>query len=129
MKDSRFALALMTTAFTCWPACSDSSPTRKTDGAAADANVAFSVAACQADTCGAEATKCGWTTSEAKYLGCLSDCEVLGTIATRCPHEAMALYACADLGAKVDCTTGKGTGCDAETQALAACLDLGDAGH
>jgi hypothetical protein len=100
------------------------SPEGGTDGAG---NLEFTVAGCKADTCGAEVKICGWTSSDAKYLGCLSDCENLGKISLRCPAEAAALYACAALGAKVDCTSGKGTGCDAEEQTLGSCL-LADAG-
>ena len=87
-------------------------------------SVGFTVAACKADTCGAEAKICGWGNSDAKYLGCLSDCERLGIVNARCPDKAAALYACASLGAKVDCTTGKGTGCDTEEQQAAACLPI-----
>jgi len=119
-------------------ACGDSSGKRdagRSDGAgdavvpsgADAASVEFTVAGCKADTCGAEATICGWNSSDAKYVGCLSDCEILGQLTVRCPEKAAALYACASLGAKVDCTTGKGTGCDAEEQALGACL-LADGG-
>ena len=93
------------------------------------ASVKFTAAACKADTCGAEAKICGWGSSDAKYLGCLSDCDSLGIISARCPKEAAALYACASLGAKVDCTTGKGTGCTAEEQQVATCLQSGDGGN
>jgi hypothetical protein len=86
------------------------------------APLGFTVAGCKADTCGAEARLCGWGTSDAKYLGCLADCEILGVASTRCPDKAAALYGCASLGAKVDCTTGKGTGCDAEEAQARACV-------
>jgi hypothetical protein len=92
------------------------------------ASAAFTPAACKADTCGAEARKCGWGSSDAKYLGCLSDCDLLGVVNARCPDAAAALYACANLGEFVDCTTGKGTGCTAETQQAEACL-LSDGGN
>jgi hypothetical protein len=112
-------------------------PFREGDGGHADepvasggdgASVGFTTAACKADTCSAEAKICGWGSSDAKYLGCLSDCDTLGILNARCPEKAAALYACASLGAKVDCTTGKGTGCAAEEQQLAACLMGGDGG-
>jgi hypothetical protein len=120
-------------------ACSGPSATGKSGGSEGGADgvvpdgtdgsgVVFTVAGCKADTCGAEATKCGWGNSDAKYLGCLSDCEVLGMLYLRCPETASTLYACASLGEKVDCTTGKGTGCDAEEQALASCLPIPDGG-
>lgn len=89
----------------------------------------FTVESCKTVTCGAEAQICTWTSSDPKYLGCLTDCETLGKIATVCPKEAQALYTCADLGANVDCTTGKGKGCDAELQNLTACMPVGDAGR
>lgn len=88
----------------------------------------FTVAACRTDTCGAEATICGWGTGDPKYLGCLADCQVLGMVSVQCPEKAAALYACASLGAKVDCTTGKGIGCEREEQALAGCLPIPDGG-
>jgi hypothetical protein len=121
-------------------ACSDSSSKGKSaplDGAAQDAvsattdgpSTAFSVAGCQADTCGAEAAKCGWGSSDAKYLGCLGDCVLLGAAYLSCPAEVTTLYTCASLGAKVDCTTGKGTGCSAEEAALAPCIPKSDAGR
>jgi hypothetical protein len=120
-------------------ACSDSSKGKKAgaDGAAEDVlssatdspGAGFTVAGCQSDTCGAEAAKCGWGSSDAKYLGCLRDCAVLGTAYSSCPEVVNALYTCASLGAKVDCTTGKGTGCSAEEAALAPCLAKDDAGR
>jgi hypothetical protein len=97
------------------------------DGAAGT-SAGFTAAACQADTCGADATKCGWDGSDAKYLGCLSDCDLLGIANASCPEKVAALYACASLGAKVDCTTGKGTGCDSEEQQVAMCLQSPDGG-
>jgi hypothetical protein len=92
------------------------------------ASAAFTTAACQADTCRAEATKCGWGSSDAKYLGCLSDCSLLGVANALCPKKVASLYACASLGEKVDCSTGKGTGCDSEEQQVAVCLQSGDGG-
>jgi hypothetical protein len=91
-------------------------------------NQGFSVDKCQSDTCGAEAAKCGWDAGEPKYLGCLNDCALLGTAYTQCSEGVTALYACASLGEKVDCTTGMGTGCNAEELAVAACLQRLDAG-
>lgn len=94
-----------------------------------DAGAVFTVESCKTDTCGAEAQICSWTSSDAKYLGCLTDCENLGKIGIACPKEAQALYACADLGANVDCTAGKGKGCEAELENLTACLQAADAGR
>ena len=87
-------------------------------------SVGFTVAGCKADTCGTEARKCGWGTSDTKYLGCLSDCDLLGVANTLCPEKAAVLYTCASLGEKVDCTTGKGTGCDTEEQQMTTCLQI-----
>jgi hypothetical protein len=102
------------------------------DGASPDGSAGtsagFTVAACQAETCGTEATICGWGSGDAKYLGCLSDCDLLGIANASCPEKVAALYACASLGAKVDCTTGKGTGCDREEQQVAMCLQSPDGG-
>jgi len=141
MKATITVLQLAGTAFALLVACSSTPSTGDAgrefeggdiSGAIADgadaAGAGFTAAACKADTCTAEATKCGWGSSDAKYLGCLSDCDLLGTLNARCPLEAAALYACASLGAKVDCTTGKGTGCNAEEQQVATCLQRGDGG-
>jgi hypothetical protein len=81
------------------------------------------VEGCKNDTCGAEAKICGWVNNDAKYAGCLTDCVSLGTISELCPKQAAALYTCANLGSKVDCTTGKGTGCNAQEQQLATCVE------
>jgi hypothetical protein len=129
------------TAFALLLACSCTPSTEKSggrfDGGGADglvaaradgASVGFTAAACKADTCTAEATKCGWGNSDAKYLGCLSDCDNLGFANARCPDQAAALYTCASLGAKVDCTTGKGTGCSAEEQQVVTCMQARDGG-
>jgi hypothetical protein len=120
MKANVTAILLVWTAFALFLACS-STPSN-------GAGAGFTPAACKADTCGAEAKKCGWGNSDAKYLGCLSDCDALGVINASCPKDAAALYACASLGAKVDCTTGKGTGCDAEEQQVATCLQVDGGG-
>jgi hypothetical protein len=133
MRKASLACCLSQLILALLPACGDSAVKRDADardggvdgvapGRSDAANLEFTVAGCQADTCGAEAVICGWTASDAKYLGCLADCQMLGTVGGKCPAQATALYACASLGAKVDCTTGKGTGCDTEEQALTGCF-------
>jgi hypothetical protein len=92
-------------------------------------NAGFSAEACKADTCGAEAKACSWGNNDPKYLSCRSDCDTLGVFNTSCPKQASALYACANLGANVDCTTGKGTGCVAEQQQLLTCVQGVDGGN
>lgn len=133
MRIAPTPLCLACTACALLLACSDPSSTRKPDGAAAadgqDAvGVGFTAAACKADTCSAEALKCAWNSSDARYAGCLTDCDLLGTANLHCPEEVAALYTCASLGAKVDCTTGKGTGCYTEEQQVGTCLQIADAG-
>lgn len=112
-----------------FPLVSCSGPSSKKDRLNGDAGVVFTVESCKTDTCGAEAQICSWTSSDPKYLGCLTDCENLGKISIACPKEAQALYTCADFGANVDCTTGKGKGCEAELQNLTACLQGADGGR
>ncbi len=119
MKVTISTLHLAETALVFLAACSNT-PSNGGD-VAKDAGTEFTAEACKTETCGAEAKICGWTNSDAKYLGCLSDCDALGIINAICPKEAEALYACANRGANVDCTTGKGTGCDAEVQSLTTC--------
>ena len=126
MKATILFLHLAGAALSLLVSCSNT-PSKGGSGAN-DASAEFTAEACKTDTCGAEAKICGWTNSDAKYLGCLSDCDSLGMINTVCPKEAEALYACANLGANVDCTTGKGTGCDAELQKLTTCVQSVDGG-
>jgi len=112
-------------------ACSSPASKGKSPGSQGgpDAGLAFTVAACKADTCGTEATKCSWDGGAPKYAGCISDCELLGSVYLVCPEKVSALYTCAAQGTKVDCTTGKGAGCSAEEQAVASCLQTADAGN
>jgi hypothetical protein len=87
------------------------------------ANVVFSVAACQATACGTAATLCSWGSQDQKYLGCLSDCGLVGLANSSCPEKVSALWTCvASDPSKVDCTTGKGTTCTTQEQAVGACL-------
>ncbi len=126
MKPAIPSLSLAGAALSLLVSCSSSSSKGDHRG---DASAVFTVESCKAETCGNEAQVCNWTTSNEKYRGCLTDCENLGTISTVCPKEAQAIYACADLGANVDCTTGKGTGCEVELQNLTACLQGADGGR
>ena len=127
MKAMITAIRLAGAAFALLVACSSTS-SKGRPGDSSDASVVFTAAACKAGTCGAEAKICGWGSSDAMYLGCLSDCDSLGIIYAVCPKQAAALYTCANLGSKVDCTTGKGTGCNAEEQQVATCVQVDGGG-
>jgi len=92
----------------------------------AGANLTFSVAACQATICGGAATLCSWGSQDTRYLGCLSDCGLVGVANVSCPDKVSALWTCVTSdSSKVDCTGSKGTGCTTQEQAVAPCL-LGD---